>query len=97
MCIINTSNCSTLVTYKIYVLEVKNGCETLKVCSTTIAVSSLKVSNLYIIPYGLYGSPNEQIWMCEHSRYSNSGHKCGVTMLLQLVTSMLLVDNCHMI
>ena len=40
-------------------------CETFRDCSTTIPISSLKVSYLYTIPCSFYDSSNEQNWMCE--------------------------------
>ena len=67
--IVHTSNCSTLMTHKIY-LKWMDRCETFRDCSTTIPVSSLKLSYLYTIPCGFYDSPNEQNWMCELCTFS---------------------------
>ena len=44
--------------------------ETFRDCRTTIPLSFLKVSNLYTIPCGFYGSPNEQNRMCELCTFS---------------------------
>ena len=45
-------------------------CDTSKDCRTTIPLSTLKVSYLYIIPCGFYESPNEQNRMCELCTFS---------------------------
>ena len=45
-------------------------CETFRDCRKTIPLSPLKVSHLYTIPYGFYGSSNDQNWMCELCTFS---------------------------
>ena len=40
-------------------------CKTFRDCRFTVRLSILEVLNLYTIPSGFYGSPNEQNWMCE--------------------------------
>ena len=45
-------------------------CATFRDCRTIIPLSSLKVSYLYTIPFGLYESPNEQNRMCELCTFS---------------------------
>ena len=52
-----------------------NRCETFRDCRTTIPLSSLKVSTLFSIHCGLYGSANTQNRMCEVN-YVKSGHRC---------------------
>ena len=47
--IVHTSNFSTLVAYKIYILGVLDGCETFRDCRTTIPLIALKISTLCII------------------------------------------------
>ena len=47
-----------------------NRCHTFSDCRSTITLSSLKISNLYTIPLGFYGSPNAQNWMCELCTFS---------------------------
>ena len=44
--------------------------KTCKDCRTTIPLSLLKVSNLYAIFCGCYGSPNVKNWMCELCTFS---------------------------
>ena len=44
--------------------------ETVRDARSTIALLSLKVSNLYTILCGFYGSPNEQIWISELCTFS---------------------------
>ena len=44
--------------------------ETFRDCRTTIPSSLLKVSNLYTIPYGFCGFPNDQNRMCELYTFS---------------------------
>ena len=51
-------------------LWMTDSCETFRDCRTTIPLSSLKVSNLYTIACGFYGSPNEQNRMCEQGTFS---------------------------
>ena len=52
-------------------------CETYTDCRITIPLSSLKVSNIYTIASGFYGSPNEQNWMCELCTFSQiQSHIC---------------------
>ena len=45
-------------------------CETCRDCRTTIRLSLLKVSNLYVILCGCYGSPNVKNRMCELRTFS---------------------------
>ena len=45
-------------------------CDTCRDCRTTIHLSLLKVSNLYVILCGYYGSPNVKNWMCELCKFS---------------------------
>ena len=45
-------------------------CETFRDYKTTILLLSLKILNLYSIPCGLYGSPNEKNQMCELCTFS---------------------------
>ena len=45
-------------------------CETFRICRNTIPLSSLKVSNLYTVAFGFYGSSNEQNRMCELCTFS---------------------------
>ena len=45
-------------------------CETFRDYKNTILLLSLKISNLYSIPYGLYGSSNEKNQMCELCMFS---------------------------
>ena len=80
-CIVHTFNFSTLVTCKIY-LEYIDGCETFGNCRTTIPLTFLKVSNLYTIPCGFYGPPNEQNWMCELCMFSQI-HKTLLVYMIQ--------------
>ena len=44
--------------------------ETFRNCRTPIPLSALKVSNLYTIHFGFYGSPNVQHQMCELCMFS---------------------------
>ena len=63
---------STLVTHKIY-LEWQIAiarCEIYRNCWTTIPLATWQVLNLYIIPCGFYGSPNEKNRMCELCTFS---------------------------
>ena len=46
-------------------------CETFRDCRTTTPLSTLKVSILYTIACGFYGSLNEQNWMCELCTFPN--------------------------
>ena len=51
-----------------------NRCETFRDFRTTIPLSPLKVSNLYTIVCGFYGSANEQNLMCELCTFAKSSH-----------------------
>ena len=46
-------------------------CDTFRDCRTTIPLSFLKVSNLYVILSGFYGSSNVKNWMCELCKSSH--------------------------
>ena len=46
-------------------------CETFMYCRTTIPLSFLKVSNLYILLCGFYATPNEKNRMCELCMFSH--------------------------
>ena len=65
MCIVHTSNFSTLVIHKIDLEYGIDRCDIFRNFRTTTALLSLKVSNVYTIVCGFYRSPNDQNWMFE--------------------------------
>ena len=51
-----------------------NNSETFRNCGTTIVLSLLKVSNLYAILYGCYGSPKVKIRCVNYTYFPKSSH-----------------------
>ena len=64
--------------------------DTFRDCRITIALSFLKVSNLYTIPCGFYGSPNGQIGCVKYACFPKSGHiyNCGIDSIWELASCM---------
>ena len=75
-----TSQCSqNLPTYRY-------SCETCRVYNATIPLSSLQVSDLYVVPTRFYESLNEQIWMhVFHTQHINVRyeHVTSIRLLLK--------------